>query len=237
MTRPEADSQRFVSMLPPLTLARLKVCMSPAMEIVPTAGGLRIGDNHGLIFTSANAVATAAALTDRRDLPCFCVGARTTEMATDAGWSATQRGATAEALVQSLIDAPPDGPLLHLHGVHTRGDIAKQLTAAGIPATGQVIYDQKLRSMSPEVVAVLQGDLPVIIPLFSPRSACHFAQQYRAAAPVYLAALSPAVAAPLAHLKATALHVSEAPNSAAMVDLIEKVVNQVCRVESERGAQ
>lgn len=224
-------------MLPQEVRSRLKMCISPLIKIVPLVDRLDFGRSRGLIFSSGNAVAIASALTDRRDLPCFCVGARTTACAAAAGWTATRRGSTAGELVRALIDAPPPGPLLHLHGVHTRGDVSGRLTEAGIPAAGQVIYDQELLPLSAEARDVLQGETPVIVPLFSPRSAAHFAAQYGAEAPVFLAALSPAVAECLADLGDAELQVSKTPDSASMSALIEKMVNQVSRVERGRGAQ
>lgn len=237
MTRPQGAAERFVARLPGDLRARLTVVNSPLVAIVPVATRLDIGDARGLIFTSANSVRIAAGLTPRRDLPCFCVGQATTLAAEQAGWQATCVGAQAEMLISTLHQARPDGPLLHLRGTHSRGDVAARLTGLGCLTRQQVIYDQPLLPPSGAARNILAGPAPVIVPLFSPRIARQFAKMCTGPAPLYLAALSKAVAEPIKALNYRGLTIASDPTADAMVRCVEQVINDAARVEGARPAQ
>lgn len=237
MTRPRAASDRFVAALPAALRARLTVVHSPLLEIVRTTGAIDLADARGIVFTSANGVATAAGLTGRRDLPCFCVGEATTRAARAAGWTAHCAGENAEAMVAALIATPPEPPLMHLRGVHARGDVAARLTAAGTATRELAIYDQQMLSLTDAALALLNGPAPVIVPLFSPRTARQFADLAGGRAPLLIAALSRAVADPLESLDNAVLEVAKCPDSAAMVETVARLAEQAIRVEGGSGAQ
>lgn len=231
MTRPRAACEAFVAALPPQLRARLTPICSPLIEIAGCADVIDFGDARGIVFSSANAVGVAARLTDRRDLPCYCVGAATTRAARAAGWSAECAGEDADALVRALTVAPPAAPLLHLRGAHARGDIAGRLSRSGCMTRQQAIYDQRLLPLSDEALAVLDGAAPVIAPIFSPRTARQFADCLAGRAPLFLVALSDAVASPLVSLTFRGLEVAERPDAEAMVKAIAGLAEQAIRVE------
>lgn len=228
MTRAKDASDRFVDALPPDLHPR--IVRSPLIGIVPVASGLDISGAKGIIFTSGNGVETASALTSRRDLPCFCVGQATTAKACATGWLAECAGRNADELVSALIARPPQAPLVHLRGVHARGGIADRLTAAGIETHAQAIYDQPLLPLSGAAIAALAGSDPVVVPLFSPRAARHFASLAEVSAPLFLAAMSGAVADPLKTLPFRWLQVAERPDIGAMADAVAAAAWQAIRV-------
>ena len=129
MTRPRAASERFVSALPVEVADRVEVCIAPLMEIALSDAPITAADAQGVIFSSANGVQAARAAGLEPRLPAFCIGRATTAAATGAGWDARFAGEDADALVATLARTRPATPLLHLHGAHTRGDIAGRLTA------------------------------------------------------------------------------------------------------------
>jgi uroporphyrinogen-III synthase len=237
MTRPQLQAKRFVAQLPVRMLERLTPVFSPLIRIDPVEGDIVLGDARGIIFSSVNGVATAAAKTRRRDLPCFCVGAATAKAAQDAGWRATCRGGTADELIAAMLQNRPDSPLLHLCGAHTRGQIARNLTLRGCETRAQIVYRQNLLPLNVEAGAILRRHDPVIAPLFSPRTARHFAVQGAGPAPLYLLALSETVAQPLRGMGFAALAVAKQPNAAAMISALETIVTQVCRVEGGQSGQ
>lgn len=237
LTRPRDASKRFAAALPDGLRARLDIVLAPLIDIRPVATAFDPGPARGLIFTSVNGVAAAAALTADRGLPCYCVGRVTTATARAAGWQAQTAGVDARALVAALIATPPPAPLVHLRGVHASGDIAGDLTRAGIETRAQAIYDQHLLPLSTEAHRLLDGDDPVIVPLFSPRSARQFAGQVRGRAPLLLAAISPAAAEPLESLTAGALLVAPSPDAAAMAELVGELAERANRVEGGTGPQ
>ncbi len=235
MTRAEDASRRFVQRLPGQLRARLRVVTSPLIGVAPVAGTLDPAPARGIIFTSGNGVAVASSLTRRRDIPCFCVGRATTEAARDAGWKAACAGRTADELVADLSARRPAAPLLHLRGKHARGNIATRLTAAGVETHEQVIYDQHLLALNARARAALAGTEPVIVPLFSPRTARHFASLCRARAPLYIAAMSKAVAEPLVSLGPSALDVADIPEAQAMAEAVARLARRAGRVAGPSG--
>lgn len=231
MTRARADSDRFLSELDPDFRNRLDIVYAPLIETRPICARVDLSGLRGVIFTSANGVRAASALNIDPAGPCHCVGARTTEQASAAGWDARQAGANADDLVATLSKTRPDAPLLHLRGAHARGDIARRLTQAGIATREQVIYDQILHPPGDPARKILAQDVPVIVPLFSPRTARQFADHAVFQAPLYLAAMSQAVADAVNTLKYRKLLVADHPDSAAMIRCVEQLAKLASRVE------
>jgi len=226
MTRPRAASERFVARLAPDLRHRLRVIHSPLIRIVFLPDPVSPGDARGVIFTSANGIAAAQAAGVRPAVPAYCVGTATARAARDAGWTVAMTCDTADALVAVLIDRHPAAPLLHLRGRHARGDVAERLTAAGIETRAQEVYDQRLIAPSDAARAALDGADPVIAPLFSPRTARHFADTCAGTAPLFLAVISRAAAEPLENMSYRGLIVANRPDGAAMAEAVETLVTQ-----------
>ncbi|MCV3269975.1 uroporphyrinogen-III synthase [Roseobacter sinensis] len=224
LTRPTRANQRFADQLPGALRDRVRIILSPLIEIVPVEAALTIAPEDAVIFTSANAVRFAPRGAGRR---AFCVGAATTEAARSAGWQATFSGQTADALVASLGSELPTSPLWHLAGRYTRGQVAERLSAQGLSVQRRTVYDQALLSLTAEARACLAGSDPVIVAVFSPRTAMGFARDCPVTAHPSVAALSVAVAEPLAHLPLKALEIAEEPTAEAMVRCLEKLVARV----------
>lgn len=237
MTRPQEAAECFMAQLPANLRARLDPLFSPLVAIEPIAAAIEFGDARGLIFTSANGVGVAGKLTRRRDLPCYCVGMATTRAAQKAGWQANCAGTEAKDLIRTLAESQPERPLLHIRGVHGRGKVAARLSALGCLAREQVIYDQPLLPLTQAARTVLACTSPVIVPLFSPRTARQFANLVAGQAPRYLAALSAAVAKPLSMLKYNNLMIAEHPDAGTMAQLVGDLVNDAERVEGIKSAQ
>ena len=223
MTRPRAAAERFVARLAPGVRNKLRVIYSPLMRIEFLPGAVSLENTHGVIFTSANGVAAAQAAGLRPTLPAYCVGPATTAAARRARWSVEETCDTADALVAALIARRPPAPLLHLRGIHARGEIAERLTAAGIETRAQPVYDQQLIGLSDEALEALAGSDPVIVPLFSPRSARHFADVCTGSAQLCLAAISAAAAEPVENMGHRALILAERPDGAAMATAVERL--------------
>lgn len=177
MTRPGDDSER--------TAARIgaDVIVAPILQIVPVDhDGAALARAPGLVFTSAHAVASAG---PGRGRPAICVGERTGQVARDAGFAVIQGAGTADSLVP-LIEASPV-PLVHPHGRH----LAQRLAVPGI-----VVYDQRPQPLTARARAALMGARPVVVPVYSPRSAQLLGGMAAGArAPLWLVAISDAAAA------------------------------------------
>ncbi len=120
------------------------------------------------LLTSGAAVARIAADGPVPGTPAWVVGPRTAQMARAAGFEVRGTAADVDALV-GLV--PPDAPpLTHLRGAHTRGDLAARLAARGLRVSEAVIYRQVALPLSEGAIALMRSG-PVLVPLYSPRSA------------------------------------------------------------------
>ncbi len=235
MTRPRQASQRFVAQLPVGLQTQLEVIHTPLLQINPLNAEIDFHPYMGVIFTSANGVASAGP--PPAAIPAFCVGQRTTAAAEQAGWQAQLCGGSAAELVTHLCEVRPAAPLLHLHGRHTRGDIAQTLTAAGLPCDGQVIYEQQLLSPSDEMKQKISEQTSVIVPLFSPRTARHFASLGLDQMNLSLIALSQAVAAEVKGLHYKDLQVSKTPDARNMAVMVRDAAVRLAHLEGGNPAQ
>lgn len=235
MTRPAAASRRFVGALSADLLAKIEVIHAPLLQITPVEADIDAWAWRGVIFTSANGVAAAGAA--ERALPAYCVGARTTQAAAKAGWMAEQSGTNAEELLTALIAKHPATPLLHLHGRHTRGDVAARLTAAALPCSSKVIYDQALLPLPADTRRAISAQSQVIVPLFSPRTARHFASLGLDPANLTLIALSEAVAVELKDLNCKDLRVSKTADAFGMAAMVRDAAVRLAHLEGGNPAQ
>ncbi len=216
LTRPADQGARFADDLRGRFGTRIEITESPLIAPRMVTAALPDGPFDAVIFTSETAVLATRGLVG---LPrtAFAVGRRTATAAQAAGFDTRSAEGDAAALVAMLTDAAPSR-VLHLHGQDTRGDVVGHLRRAGMMAEGAVVYVQDARPLTARAQDWLRGDQPVIVPLFSPRTASLFST-IPALAPLWLAALSPAVDAAAgftAARRVTALR----PDAPAMLDAV-----------------
>lgn len=209
LTRPEPASRRFAA---GLAHPDLPVVIAPVLRIVAVAHDTgRLARARGLVFTSAHAVPAAGA---GRGRPAICVGPATAEAARAAGFDVTE-GPGDAARMMPLLAGLGDG-WLHPHGAH----VAKVL-----PVPGLVVYDQLPQALTEAAMRLLSGSAPVVMPLFSPRSAQLLSARVRdARAPLWLAPISAAARArwdgPAARIQ-----IAEHPDAEGVIRAIETLLD------------
>lgn len=233
LTRPMASSQRFAAQLRD-RLGDVSVVISPLMRIEPVGPAPDLEGAGTLIFTSQNAL---AAMPGGQGRPCYVVGDATAAAARAAGFDPIAVEPDAEKLFQRIMADRPAGPLLHLRGRHARGHLAERLGAAGIATGEKVVYEQREASLSAEAETLLSGNEAVIVPLFSPRSAKIFVSQHAGDAPLFIAAMSDAVADALGALPVQQVARAAAPDAAAMIDTIEGLLDAARSLEASGGGK
>jgi uroporphyrinogen-III synthase len=113
---------------------------------------------------------------------------------------------------------------LYIHGEDVRGGLVEALKADGIALQSQVLYDQVPVDLTNEALHVLRGKRPVLLPLFSPRSADLVGRAaLGATAPLAIAALSPAVAEAWSGPLPVDTVVARHPDAPAMLDAIATI--------------
>jgi uroporphyrinogen-III synthase len=237
MTRPEAASAAFVDALRADTGGGFATIVSPLIGISITGPLPEMTGMRGVIFSSANAVQAFAALGGVAGLACFTVGESTAEAARDLGFDPVSADGDAAALVALVIAHRAAGPLIHLHGVHSRGAVGENLNSAGVETFSAVIYDQPLQDLTVEARSALDGAGPVIVPLFSPRTAAQFARVATRFGAAWVAAMSPAVREALGPQEPERLVVAARPTGSEMRKLVAMLMDEARTLEARDSAQ
>lgn len=230
MTRPERSARQFVQALGPLPDG-FEVIYSPLIDIKTTGPLPDLDGIGGVVFSSKNGVAAWRDLGGPVVDICYTVGDATAEAARQIGFTPISASGAADDLVAHIIDDAPTVRLLHIHGTHTRGEITERLTAAGIPTESATIYDQPLLPLSDQAKTALAGNRPVILPLFSPRTAAQFVAEANAKAPILVGALSNSVAKPLETKNYMSLVIADQPNSPSMICSVARLIDQAQKLE------
>lgn len=234
LTRPEPESRTFAESLSADLRNRLRCVISPLFKIAATQETPDLARYEAVVFSSAQAVRMLS-MPVPAGLAAYCVGDVTAAAARNAGFTAFSAGRDADALVQMVIDRDPAGAVLHVHGAHSRGDVASRLAQAGLTADEAVVYDQVACDFTPEAKAALDGPAPVLAPVFSPRTGALFAAGYRGQAPLYLAAMSEAVLQEMSALPAKEAQVARAPTARAMAQAVETLATRARLLEGDGG--
>ncbi len=237
ITRPEPAAQRFADQLRAELGCGVPVVLSPLMRIEPSGALPALEGIATLIFTSRNGVAAFARESPRRDIPCYTVGDATAALARAEGLRATPGGGDADRLVARMLADGVKGPCLHIRGEHGVGDIAARLTVAGVHTTEAMLYRQVAQPLTAAAVELLQREAPVIIPLFSPRTARLMFEGLEGNAPVFIAAISKAVAEAVAEMKYQGLVQSKTPDMAGMMEAIKAARVLANALEGDTPAQ
>ena len=221
LTRPETQSLRFAADLR-RRFGPVSVVLSPVLRIVPRRGPVPLADVAAVVLTSENGARALAAAADVAGMRAYCVGDRTAKVATAAGMRAVSARGDADDLVALVAAERPGGRVLFAHGAETRGRVAERLRAAGVAVDSVVLYDRAEQPPTAGARALLDGAAPVVLPVFSPRSAALAARMAACArAPLWLAALSPAVDAAWTGPAPARRVVADRPDAKALLDAMQ----------------
>lgn len=219
MIRPQKDSDAFLSDLATALGWRPPALICPMLDIRPRPVSVPPGA-RAILFTSANAVPAAGAGDGRLAL---CVGESTAHVARTAGFRTCAAQGTVGSLSRLVRDRlrPQDGPLVHVTGAHVAGDLCGDLAAAGYDCRRLVGYEAAALPLS-ETARRLIRDEPVVLPVFSPRSAALAAQEVARLTPAALrwVAISTNAAA---HLTGT-VKIAPAPSRSGMIETIRPLL-------------
>lgn len=223
LTRPKPASEAFLAALPKTLRARFAPIFSPLIEIIDLNVSVTLTAQDAAIFTSANGVQAAPKGLGRT---AFCVGTTTTQTAQARGWTAEQAGTDANTLISTLISKNPTQRLVHLSGVHTRGEVAVNLMQAGLNVQHIPLYDQRLCGLTETATNTLLREKQVIVPLFSPRTAAQFVTVAPRTASVHVVAISNAVAAALGSASLACLAIATRPDAQAMGEALNELTKK-----------
>lgn len=216
VTRPAEAAERFAQAFRARFGAEWPVVISPLTAIAAT--GAPVPDADVIIFTSERGVVLRG---DGR--LAYCVGARTAAAATAAGFRAITGPGEAAGLCAQILADRPQGRLLHIRGAEAAMTVAAHLSGAGLITQEVIVYRQEDLPLSAEALAILSGDRPILLPLFSPRGAARFtACAESARAPLWVAAISAATAGACA--KYQRLEIASTPDQTGILDAMTRLL-------------
>jgi len=237
ITRPDPNGFLLADELRNRWGCGVRLVVSPVLQIDVVGALPDLREVSRLIFTSKHGVAAFVSLSARRDLACYAVGPATAQAARDAGFTVAKADGDVEALFDRIMADGPSGHYLHIRGEHSAGDLASRLTAAGRPASESVVYRQAAQPLNEEAQTCLGRECPVILPLFSPRSAQLVFSQINPVAPVLVAALSNNVALSVPIDLVNSLHIATRPDAEAMFVVMDTLLAQAKLLEGAKRAQ
>ena len=168
LTRPTAASERVAQSLKDLGAPILK---APLQVIEPSGILPDLSRDELIITTSAHA---AAIFADARRLDGFkaaVVGERSAQIMTNAGADVQFTCPTATDLVQAISSAGISKSCHYLRGKFTSVNLEEMLKNAGLETHSTLIYTQRPLPPRRDLLDALRGDIPLIVPLYSARSA------------------------------------------------------------------
>jgi len=234
ITRPNPAGTMFADHLRTKLGKDCAICTSPLMQIEVCANLPDLAEIATLIFTSRHGVEAFAQQSDRRDIPAYAVGETTGNVARQLGLSVTAGDGDAERLIAKILHDNPPAPCLHVRGDHVAAPVAKILSDAGIETHEAVAYMQKPLHLSDAAQRLLHQSAPVILPLFSPRSAKLFFSQPGVTdwkATLYILAISASVADQVPSPWAKRLTIAKEPTASAMMQALQRLYSKVNRLE------
>jgi uroporphyrinogen-III synthase len=216
LTRPEEASRRFLKAVEKGLGGPVAHIFSPAIEIETVPHGQISKEAAAIILTSEQGARRAQDAGATAGMAAWCVGDRTAEAAWSTGLEAISTGGDVEALIAAILAARPNAPLVHIRGEQSTGDVAARLTEAGIPTSDLVVYRQAECEPRPELLQALNRSDPLVVPLFSPRSAEALLRRIDRADVLRVVAMSDAVADAAEANGAKDILVAERPDLEAM---------------------
>ena len=226
VTRPQAEAKAFAAALTARFGPRVRPVVAPLIAPRYLTPDIPAQDYAAVVFTSVQAVEAARRLGISLPNLAWCVGRKTAEIAGKAGFQARSADGDAEALTRAILSNPPDGRILYLRGVDTRGKLLEKLNYSGIDTDVAIVYAQEALPLSPKALALLTSPGDLIVPLFSPRTATLFRKALPTAtlASLHFAVMSAAVAEPLDDLPRAALALAAQPDAPGMLDAVESLL-------------
>lgn len=174
VTRPQPDADKTARLL---RESGHEVVIAPLLEIVAneTPDAFDLAGIQAVLITSANGVRALASASSQRAIPILAVGAASAEVARGLGFVRVEHAGGDVASLAELVRVtlnPAAGPLMHVAGSVTAGDLSGVLTQAGYQVEKAALYRAETPETLPKTVKeALESDGIDAVALFSPRSA------------------------------------------------------------------
>lgn len=233
LTRPKDDAMHTAQLL---EARGFQTISAPVMELsyLPHDHNLsKIMDTTQLIIlTSRHAVASLASLNIHPNIPIYCVGRSTGDIARSIlSHSPITTSDGDESDLLTLIDTtiPTTHSIYYPHGIHITGNLISSLKNKGYAIVDKSVYNmQPARHFSTDVIAALMQHRCHGVSFYSKRSAQLFTQliehhQLQASlSSLHAFCLSETIAKSLHSTSFKSIHSSSAPHEESLLEFIAK---------------
>ena len=223
LTRPKAAAERFAERLLAMR-PDARVIVSPILAISYRAS-VQVPVADRLVFTSVHGVEGYARLNGDK-LPAYCVGEKTAKAARAMGCEVVAVKQSSAELETILVEDSANC-LLHVRGAHVAGQLAQQIENL----VEVVVYDQPAQVLTKEAVEALSGESPVVLPLFSPRSAREVGKKIEPTVPLFAAFMSDSVKEQFAGVQLEQSRIVPTASGSAMLEATVALFDAACALE------
>ncbi|WP_289042885.1 uroporphyrinogen-III synthase [uncultured Aliiroseovarius sp.] len=221
LTRPDPSNTEVLAQIKARFGETVPVIVSPALKIVPGQNWPDVSPYDVVIATSSHAIQGPL-----HGKPVYCVGVRTADAASRAGGDVRHCALDAARLIEWMRTQPDPGAIIYLRGSHVATDIPAALDGLAIQGDAARTYRQEEQALSQAACEAIEGDAPVILPLYSPRSARLVGQAVkRIGQQLHVIAISDAAAQAWRDQTGGTCEVTDDPTGEAMLDRIVAALN------------
>ncbi len=232
ITRPQEDA---VEVAIALVRRRITPVMAPMMRVVFDSSeiGVDLDQAQAILFTSRNGVRAFSRASGRRDIQVFAVGHSTAALARNEGFlSVESAGGDSSDLARLLIEelSPSGGPLFHVTGTYTAGELRKTLTEAGFRVIYRILYEAApVKEFSQKNINFIIDNDGDYVLFFSPRTARIFLAHIKtheledACKNLIAISLSQAVADELSIIDWKAIAVASTPDTQSLLKVLDEI--------------
>ncbi len=232
LTRPLDGNERFCLKIKHL-LYKCEILDSPIQKIEFLPGLSKVNKNAVLIFTSANGLRAAEKqnLTNNR---CFVVGKNTKKIAVSFGYEVLGVSKDQENLLKLIKSKKPTESLVHIRGKHTVGNLCASLKKSEFSCLEIIGYNQEPLKIKKQNLHKIQSGRPVILPIFSSRSA-KLLQSNIDLTGFNVVAISEAVAQILTGVELGELVISKKPDLNSMQEATLAILRRLIKFDSNKS--
>ncbi|MBL4806416.1 MAG: uroporphyrinogen-III synthase [Rhodobacteraceae bacterium] len=209
LTRALKQAEGFAELVAQKTDFQCHIAPMQKMQDIPAK--IDFSGVDALVFTSQNGVESFVRRWKQGDIPAYCVGPATAEIAKAAGMLSYAAQGNSASLTDLIKNAAVQNPL-HIHGQHKSGGLAIDRHV--------MIYDQVALPLATATAQLLADGEINAVALFSPRSAQLLADVWEANWPAAeFFCISQATALPVEKLGK--IHVSAEPSAESLLTLLQ----------------
>lgn len=229
LTRPEGGNERFCLNIEHL-LGQCEILDNPLQKIEFLETLIEVKEESILIFTSINGL-RASEKYNLRNKKCFVVGENTRKIATSAGYEVLASSSDQENLLKLIKLKNPTESMVHIRGKHTAGNLCDSLKNNDFSCFEITGYNQQPLKIKKQIFHKVKSGRPVILPIFSPRSAKLLLNELDLTG-FHVAAMSEAVSKELGSVDLADLVISEKPDLISMQEATLAILRRLIKFDS-----